>query len=76
EENDGKTEEKDFVFYFPPVFSPKFISSRLLKRAFLRDDYIQVDETTLPVVDRPGSARKAYVWAVRSASGLHGTCPP
>ncbi|MDR1499949.1 MAG: hypothetical protein LBI58_03110, partial [Tannerellaceae bacterium] len=40
EENDGKTEEKDFVFYFPPVFSPEFISSRLLKKAFLRGDYI------------------------------------
>jgi transposase len=32
----------------------------------LSTDYIQVDETTLPVTDRPGSARKAYVWAVRS----------
>lgn len=29
-------------------------------------DYIQVDETPLPVTDRPGKARKAYVWAVRS----------
>jgi transposase len=40
----------------------------------LSTDYMQVDETTLPVVDRPGSARKAYVWAVRSASGLYGPC--
>jgi hypothetical protein len=32
----------------------------------LSTEYIQVDQTTLPVVDRPGSARKAYVWAVRS----------
>jgi IS5 family transposase len=38
EENDGKTEEKDFVFYLPPVFSPEFISSRFLRNAFLRDD--------------------------------------
>ena len=35
-------------------------------------DYIQVDETTLSVTDRPGSARKGYIWAVRSvhAPGL------
>jgi hypothetical protein len=32
----------------------------------LSTDYIQVDGTTLPVVNRPGSARKACVWAVRS----------
>lgn len=32
----------------------------------LSSDYIQVDETTLAVTDRPGSARKAYLWAVRS----------
>jgi len=32
----------------------------------LSSDYIQVDETILPVIDRPGKARKAYVWAVRS----------
>lgn len=32
----------------------------------LSTDYIQVDETTLPINDRPGSTRKGYVWAVRS----------
>ena len=28
--------------------------------------YIQVDETSHSVTDRPGSARKAYIWVVRS----------
>lgn len=32
----------------------------------LSTDYIQVDETSHPVTDRPGSARKGYVWVVRS----------
>lgn len=32
----------------------------------LATDYIQVDETVLSITDRPGSARKGYVWAVRS----------
>lgn len=32
----------------------------------LSADYIQVDETTLKITDRPGSARKGYLWAVRS----------
>lgn len=32
----------------------------------LSSDYIQIDETTLSVTDRKGSARKAYLWAVRS----------
>jgi hypothetical protein len=26
------------IHYFPPVFSPEFISSRFLKRIFLRND--------------------------------------
>lgn len=32
----------------------------------LSADYIQVDETTLRITDRPGTARKGYLWAVRS----------
>lgn len=32
----------------------------------LSSNYIQVDETTLRVTDRPGAARKAYLWAARS----------
>lgn len=32
----------------------------------LSSDYIQVDETTLRITDRPGKARKGYIWAVRS----------
>jgi len=32
----------------------------------LSSNYIQVDETSHPVTDRPGTARKAYIWVVRS----------
>ena len=32
----------------------------------LSTHYIQVDETSHPVTDRPGAARKAYIWVVRS----------
>ena len=32
----------------------------------LSASYIQVDETTHPITDRPGSARKGYIWVVRS----------
>ena len=32
----------------------------------LSSNYIQVDETSHSVTDRPGSARKAYIWVVRS----------
>jgi len=32
----------------------------------LSSNYIQVDETSHPVTDRPGAARKAYIWVVRS----------
>lgn len=32
----------------------------------LSSNYIQVDETSHSVTDRPGSARKTYIWAVRS----------
>lgn len=38
-----------------------------LKRQILSSDYLQVDETTLPVVDRQsGKAKKEYLWVVRS----------
>lgn len=39
-----------------------------LKKNVLRCDYIQVDESTIPVLDRdkPGAARKGYHWVVRS----------
>ena len=33
----------------------------------LSTDYIQEDETTLAINDRPGKTRKAYLWAIRSA---------
>ena len=32
----------------------------------LSSNYIQVDETSHKVTDRPGSARKTYIWVVRS----------
>ena len=32
----------------------------------LSTHYIQVDETSHSVIDRPGAARKAYIWVVRS----------
>ena len=32
----------------------------------LSSNYIQVDETSHPVTDRPGAARKGYIWVVRS----------
>ena len=32
----------------------------------LSSNYIQVDETSHSVTDRPGSARKGYIWVVRS----------
>ena len=32
----------------------------------LKTNYIQVDETSHSIIDRPGSARKGYIWAVRS----------
>lgn len=32
----------------------------------LATNYIQVDETSHPITDRPGSARKGYVWVARS----------
>jgi len=31
----------------------------------LSTHYIQVDETSHSVTDRPGAARKAYIWVVR-----------
>jgi len=32
----------------------------------LSTNYIQVDETSHPIIDRKGSARKGYIWVVRS----------
>jgi len=38
-----------------------------LKTEVLQSDYIQVDETTLPVIDRDArKAKKEYLWVVRS----------
>lgn len=39
-----------------------------LKRQILSTDYIQIDESTIPVVDKdkPGSTRKGYHWIVKS----------
>ena len=35
-------------------------------KRILSADYIQVDETTHSITDRPGSARKGYTWVLRS----------
>lgn len=39
-----------------------------LKKEILSGDYIQIDESTIPVMDKdkPGSTRKGYHWIVRS----------
>ncbi len=39
-----------------------------LRKRVLRSDYIQVDESTIPVMDKdkPGATRKGYHWVVRS----------
>lgn len=39
-----------------------------LRRQVLESDYIQIDETTIPVVDKdkPGATRKGYHWVVNS----------
>lgn len=39
-----------------------------LKREVLHSDYIQVDESVIPVLDKdkPGAARKGYHWVVRA----------
>jgi len=39
-----------------------------LKRQVLASDYIQIDESTIPVVDKdkPGATRKGYHWIVKS----------
>jgi len=39
-----------------------------LKKEVLSGDYIQIDESTIPVVDKdkPGSTRKGYHWIVKS----------
>jgi transposase len=40
----------------------------LLRKKVLSTDYIQIDETTIPVVDKdkPGATRKGYHWIVRA----------
>jgi len=40
----------------------------ILKKEVLSSDYIQIDETTIPVMDKdkPGSTRKGYHWIVKS----------
>jgi len=42
-----------------------------LRRRVLETDYIQMDETTIPVLDKdkPGVAQKGYHWIVRSPQG-------
>ena len=39
-----------------------------LKKQVISSDYIQIDETTIPVVDkdRPGATRKGYHWIIRA----------
>ena len=39
-----------------------------LKKEVLSSDYIQIDESTIPVMDKdhPGSTRKGYHWIIRS----------
>ena len=43
-----------------------FLLYKLQMETVLNCDYIQVDETTLPIADQPGKTRKGYVWAVRN----------
>jgi len=40
----------------------------VLKKEVLSSDYLQIDESTIPVMDKdkPGSTRKGYHWIVRS----------
>jgi transposase len=40
----------------------------VLKKTVMSSDYIQVDETTIPVMDRdhPGATRKGYHWIIRA----------
>jgi transposase len=39
-----------------------------LKKAILSSDYIQIDETTIPVMDKdhPGGTKKGYHWIIRA----------
>jgi transposase len=39
-----------------------------LKKDILSSDYVQIDETTIPVMDRdhPGATRKGYHWIIRA----------
>lgn len=41
---------------------------KTLKKEVLESDYIQIDESTIPVMDKdhPGSTRKGYHWIVKS----------
>jgi len=40
----------------------------VLKKEILSSDYIQIDETTIPVMDKdsPGATRKGYHWIIRA----------
>lgn len=44
-----------------------YLLYKLQVESILQSDYIQVDETTLKIADKPGKCRTGYVWAVRDA---------
>lgn len=52
-----------WVHSLAEILHPLYISQM---NEVLSSDYIQVDETTLPVTDQKDKSRKAYLWAARS----------
>lgn len=54
-----------FLYHIPEYRQAKRFYAAQMEQV-LSSGYIQVDETTHPVTDRPEQARKAYLWAVRS----------
>lgn len=53
--------------WFKPACELLFPLYEVLKEETLKSDYIQVDETTLPVIDNGvHRAKKEYLWVVRS----------
>ena len=62
-----KISENTLNGWFKPVCELLKPLYEVLKTEILETDYIQVDETTLPVIDKEShQARKEYLWVVRS----------
>lgn len=62
-----KIPENTLNGWFKPVCELLKPLYEVLKTEILETDYIQVDETTLPVIDKEShQARKEYLWIVRS----------